>query len=1043
MDYDQRKQKYDALSDSAKQKWNDKVNTMDANSNAKQFTDRYNQEMNNNQRQTSNESNFNNGNGTNWQNNVSTDQFTNFVKWGIEWYNSAINNSKNNSNEVHDYYNDFNNKVEEYKKTHPERDSTEYDNYKKQFDSYWTYSPDLDQTKFNQDPWKITVQEWTAQQTWRPDYQANSEARLNEMKGNLDHYFATSPRMFSDRETFNRVFEYNNRESDAQRQLLDSYWKRKEDMDKASTYTSWESINTWMKNWEITTDQLNLLKEYNPEAYRKWQQLQEDEIKKRIVNDIVPPTIEAISWKINWMIEALGIQAQEALDIEWIYNDTMTKVGAYQTLEDANRTVKQIEGITNKKTAIMNRYAASTWGTVSDALAAARMQKAIAPYNEQLQGLQYQYQDYSNLYSQKSATALQAANVRALQANENQRIWNQKCQALGFATSALSYRTPEETLQNQLKYQQAMNDMALLQQSRQNDLSLYNQYATAKMQNQLQAELTDLSVEDENQLKANLNNVLSDYYKNYGDIIQRSQPQVVDDIIAYAKKNGISVAQALTENFIKPLQNKPEYKQKVASDYQMLSKQSIGTINWRSVIMTTNPNWSISYQFIDDPDTTKTAKPYDLVDEKVFDTSPQSHSYYTLANFINDPTNKEWTYGGQCAKFVNDYLEKIWVGRYFWTEDIKTRASRCNSDTAKVWTIAVFDYNNISSDWINHGHVWIVIDTDDKWYWVLESNFDKNNPEKIQKRYVLNWSSSCKWFFDPSKWPNAIANDGWKETKFEWNGNTYDFTKYSWWQDLTDDEWLTVESLLTYQTDPASLPKSWKDNWASNSRVRAAAAAIGRDNWYNERKFKEVKTIEDQRYKAAWPWGSSSANSTAMSILKAISDSFSDLENYDINAVNTWINQFKTETWDPTVWALYTDMRVASSEIAKALKWWASPTTEEINDIKSLLNGNMWEAQAKEVFKHFAKNLYEKNESEALNFYRVTWYKPEPIYTDEAAKWLTNSMWVDLSRYYNYNSWVATWPKDEATRYYDGLQIGNKTYSNSELDDMVDEIFNS
>jgi hypothetical protein len=180
-----------------------------------------------------------------------------------------------------------------------------------------------------------------------------------------------------------------------------------------------------------------------------------------------------------------------------------------------------------------------------------------------------------------------------------------------------------------------------------------------------------------------------------------------------------------------------------------------------------------------------------------------------------------------------------------------------------------------------------------------------------------------------------------------------------------------------------------------------------------------------------------------MSILKAISDSFTDLENYDINTVNTWINQYKAETWDPTVWALYTDMRVAASEIAKALKWWASPTTEEINDIKSLLNGNMWEAQAKEVFKHFAKNLYEKNESEALNFYRVTWYKPEPIYTDEAAKWLTNSMWVDLSRYYNYNWWVATWPKDEATRYYDGLQIGNKTYSNSELDDMVDEIFNS
>jgi hypothetical protein len=58
------------------------------------------------------------------------------------------------------------------------------------------------------------------------------------MKSNLDQYFATSPWMFSDRETFNKVFEYNTRESEAQRQLLDSYWKRKEDMDRASQYTS-------------------------------------------------------------------------------------------------------------------------------------------------------------------------------------------------------------------------------------------------------------------------------------------------------------------------------------------------------------------------------------------------------------------------------------------------------------------------------------------------------------------------------------------------------------------------------------------------------------------------------------------------------------------------------------------------------------------------------------------------------------------------------------------------------------------------------------
>jgi hypothetical protein len=53
-----------------------------------------------------------------------------------------------------------------------------------------------------------------------------------------------------------------------------------------------------------------------------------------------------------------------------------------------------------------------------------------------------------------------------------------------------------------------MNEMELLQQSRLNDLDRYNQYAVTKLQNQLNSELTDLTVEDETQLRANLNNVL-------------------------------------------------------------------------------------------------------------------------------------------------------------------------------------------------------------------------------------------------------------------------------------------------------------------------------------------------------------------------------------------------------------------------------------------------------------------------------------------------------------------------------------------------------
>lgn len=772
--YDNRKKSYDSMDDSQKQQYNDMLKNKGDDYVGNQYMKQYNQQTNNTPQSDNNSSNFNNQNGTNWQNQTQQQPIQ----------QTANGDTRQNPNWV--------------EKTVTQEEMQNSINEAQANMKNQNVSPELDQTKFQQDPWKITVQEWTAQQTGKPDYQASSEARLNEMKGNLDHYFATSPRMFSDRDTFNRVFEYNNRDSEAQRQLLDSYWKRKEDMDKASTYTSWESINTWMKNWEITTDQLNLLKEYNPEAYRKWQQLQEDEILKRIVNDIVPPTIEAISWKINWMIEALWIQAQEALDIEWIYNDTMTKVGAYQTLEDCNRTVKQIEEVINKKTAIMNRYANSTWWTVSDALAAARMAKAIAPYNEQLQGLQYQYQDYSNLYSQKSATAYQAANVRALQANENQRIWNQKCSALGFATSALSYRTPEENKQLDLQYQQAMNDMSLLQQSRQNDLALYNQYATAKLNNQLQSELTDLSVTDPTQLRANLNNVLSQYYSQWGDIIKRPQAEVVEDVLAYAQKNWVSVAEALRKNFIEPLQSKQEYKNKIASNY---AAPKSDTSAWYSKITINWKDYLTMWWRIIDPATlwigtwdVSNVKPYNLV------------SVETMENWIDAFSvgkNKGDDYW-ECWKFVNDYLVSIGVtdanNRYFGNETIDTRRLRCNTQTAAKWAVAVFDYGIISSDKKNHGHVAVVTKTYSDWSFdVIESNYPwwwKVNKRHVEKNdanlqgfinYSL-WASSSQWYNtqDPYSWVSKYTST-WKEINA--GGWITSLEKsFDRWENLTDTQ---------------------------------------------------------------------------------------------------------------------------------------------------------------------------------------------------------------------------------------------------------------
>ena len=238
----------------------------------------------------------------------------------------------------------------------------------------------------------------------------------------------------------------------------------------------------------------------------------------------------------------------------------------------------------------------------------------------------------------------------------------------------------------------------------------------------------------------------------------------------------------------------------------------------------------------------------------------------------------------------------------------------------------------------------------------------------------------------------------------EWHGNVYDTSLYPGWNGLTDDEKITVWNLLTYQTDPATLPKTWT-NGESNKKIRAAAGAIGRQFGYDERKFKQVDAVQKAWDKSFWPNWVGSANTTAASLLKTLSNSFKEFNATDLQTVNSWINQFKLETWDPTVWAMYSDLRVAASEYAKALKGSASATTEEIREIHNLLSGKMSNKQAQEVFKHFAQNLVEKNATEAQNYARVVGYKPDSPYLEDVSEWFNDELWINLWDYYNYKWW--------------------------------------
>jgi hypothetical protein len=98
------------------------------------------------------------------------------------------------------------------------------------------------------------------------------------------------------------------------------------------------------------------------------------------------------------------------------------------------------------------------------------MQKALAPYQQREVDLQNSYTTLLNGRNSNLAIANQSATALAMQAQEDQRVWNQRLQGLGFAMTTAQYRSPEQQAQLQLQTQQIQNDMSLLQQSLQNDL---------------------------------------------------------------------------------------------------------------------------------------------------------------------------------------------------------------------------------------------------------------------------------------------------------------------------------------------------------------------------------------------------------------------------------------------------------------------------------------------------------------------------------------------------------------------------------------------
>jgi hypothetical protein len=329
-----------------------------------------------------------------------------------------------------------------------------------------------------------------------------------------------------------------------------------------------------------------------------------------------------------------------------------------------------------------------------------------------------------------------------------------------------------------------------------------------------------------------LDKVLTGYYDKYWAIIQRSKDQVINDVIAYAKKNWTTLSEALEKNFLQYLRAKPEFETlntlqnaqpdapttfKVWDEWYYWDWNNWLPITWASWTWLWAYTWTNNWKYTD----------YTPISDK--------EKVEWLKNFLEDYTDGNWKLIGkwwQCWTFVNNYLQSLWYDRLY-TDPIDKKKAVTNSNTPTLWSVAVMDSKNYPQYW----HVAIVSSINPDWTVnLIESSW--GDDEKVHLRKNVS-TDKIYWYFDPSIKPQASWNlynpdlstlfdeystskdttldkqRFWsqygKEIEGKWVSKDEFLKQYwEWYQDISRDAYLEILSNLDQLIE---LTWEWFDLW--------------------------------------------------------------------------------------------------------------------------------------------------------------------------------------------------------------------------------------
>lgn len=148
-----------------------------------------------------------------------------------------------------------------------------------------------------------------------------------------------------------------------------------------------------------------------------------------------------------------------------------------------------------------------------------------------------------------------------------------------------------------------------------------------------------------------------------------------------------------------------------------------------------------------------------------------------MPNKIAEALSKVWVDGKQCAEWVNDYLNLLWVKGNYVPSDWEGKKSLINSEGPVIGWLAIWNPAQIWSENHKYWHVWIIESVSQDWQYVYISDWNADwVSEKFTRNRKVAISDIMKtwWFNRP---PVNIK-------KWQW-----DFNSIVWNTDLRNSEW--------------------------------------------------------------------------------------------------------------------------------------------------------------------------------------------------------------------------------------------------------------